>query len=59
LDAVGAVYSTQPGSQFVGQDEICDTALGLTCDHVEELFYLHEVWPKVREWQAIKKARLV
>ena len=31
----------------------------LTCDHLEELIYLHEVWPKVREWQAIKKARLV
>ena len=32
----------------------------LTCDHLEELMYLHEVWPKVREWTpAIKKARLV
>jgi len=31
----------------------------LTCDHPEELIYLHEVWPKVREWTAIKKARLV
>jgi len=33
----------------------------LTCDHLEELMYLHEVWPKVREGTAInlKKARLV
>ena len=22
----------------------------LTSNHVEELIYLHEVWPKVREW---------
>jgi len=31
----------------------------LTCDHLEELMYVHEVWWKVREWTAIKKARLV
>ena len=31
----------------------------LTCDHLEELMYLHEVRLKVREWTAIKKARLV
>ena len=30
----------------------------LSCDHLEELMYLHEVWPKVREWTAITKARL-
>ena len=30
----------------------------LSCDHLEELMYLHEVWPKMREWTAIKKARL-
>ena len=30
----------------------------LSCDHLEELMYLHEVWPKVREWTAIKNARL-
>jgi len=30
----------------------------LTCDHLEELMYLHEVWAKVRERTAIKKARL-
>jgi len=29
-----------------------------TCDNLEELMYLHEVWAKVREWTAIKKARL-
>jgi len=28
----------------------------LTCDHLEELMYVHEVWLKVREWTAIKKA---
>jgi len=31
----------------------------LTYDYLEELMYLHEVWPKLREWTAIKKARLV
>jgi len=30
----------------------------LNCNHLEELMYLHEVWLKVREWTAIKKARL-
>ena len=30
----------------------------LSCDHLEELMYSHEVWPKVREWTAIKKTRL-
>jgi len=30
----------------------------LSCDHLEELMYLDEVWPIVREWTAIKKARL-
>ena len=30
----------------------------LTCNHLEELMYLHEFWLKVREWTAIKKARL-
>ena len=23
---------------------------GLTCDNLETLVYLHEVWPKTREW---------
>jgi len=27
----------------------------LTCNHLEELIYLYEVWPKVREWTAINK----
>jgi len=31
----------------------------LSCNHLEELLYQHEVWQKVREWMAIKKARLV
>jgi len=30
----------------------------LSCDHLEELMYLYEVCPKVREWTAIKKTRL-
>jgi len=29
----------------------------LTCDNMEELFCLHEVWPQVREWEAVKKMR--
>jgi len=30
----------------------------LTCDLLEELVYLHEVWARVREWTPTKKARL-
>ena len=30
----------------------------LTCDNMEELVYLHEVWPQVREWEAVMKMRL-
>jgi len=30
----------------------------LSCDHLKELMYLHEVLPKVREWTDIKTARL-
>jgi len=30
----------------------------LTCDNMEELVYLHEVWPQVREWEAVKTMRL-
>jgi len=30
----------------------------LTCEHMEELVYLHEMWPQVREWEAVKKIRL-
>jgi len=29
--------------------------LRLTCDNMEELIYLHEVCPQVREWEAVKK----
>jgi len=29
----------------------------LTCDNMEELVYLHEVWPQVREWEAVMKMR--
>jgi len=30
----------------------------LTCDSKEDLVYLHEVWPQVREWETVKKMRL-
>ena len=30
----------------------------LTFDNMEELVYLHEVWPQVREWEAVMKMRL-
>jgi len=30
----------------------------LACDNMEELVYLHEVLPQVREWEAVKKMRL-
>jgi len=30
----------------------------VTCDNMEELVYLHEVWAQVREWEAVKKMRL-
>jgi len=33
------------------------TRLRLTCDIMEELVYLHEVCPQVREWEAVKKMR--
>jgi len=29
-----------------------------SCDNMEELVYLHEVWPQVWEWEAVKKVRL-
>ena len=32
---------------------------GLTCDNLETLVYLHEVWPKTCEWEARKKLRVV
>jgi len=31
--------------------------LRLTCDNMEELVYLHEGCPQVREWEAVKKMR--
>jgi len=30
----------------------------LTCDNMEEIVCLHEVWPQLREWEAVKKMRL-
>jgi len=30
----------------------------LTCDNMEELVYLHEVWRQVRNWEAVKKMHL-
>ena len=32
--------------------------LSLTCDNMKKLVYLHEVWPQVRDWEAVKKVRL-
>jgi len=29
----------------------------LTCDNMEELVYLREVWLQVRDWEAVKKMR--
>jgi hypothetical protein len=28
---------------------------GLACDNLETIVYLHEMWPKVREWEACKR----
>jgi len=30
----------------------------VTCDNIQESVHLHEVWPQVREWEAVKKMRL-
>ena len=30
----------------------------LTCDNMEELVYLHEIWQQARKWEAVKKMRL-
>ena len=30
----------------------------LTCDNLEELVFLHETWPVVREWEANKRVRI-
>ena len=30
----------------------------LTWDKMEEFVYLHEVWPQVRDWEAVKKMRV-
>jgi len=54
--------SAVPGRMFCAAGNIMTKKLErarLTCEHLEEFMYLHEVWPKVREWTAIKKARLV
>jgi len=29
----------------------------LTCNNMKELVCLHEVWPQVRDWEAVKKMR--
>ena len=51
--------SAAPGRMFSSAGNIMTKKRArLSCDHLEELMYLHEVWPKVREWTAIKKARL-
>ena len=28
-----------------------------TCDNMEELVYLHEVWAQVRDWEVVMKMR--
>ena len=30
----------------------------LTCANLEELVFLHETWPVVREWEANKRLRM-
>ena len=30
----------------------------LTCDNLEELVFLHETWPVVRQWEANKRVRM-
>ena len=30
----------------------------LICDNLQDLDYLHEVWPQVQEWEAVMKMRL-
>jgi hypothetical protein len=35
-------------------NEMTKKRCGLTCDNLETLVYLHEVWPKTREWEARK-----
>ena len=30
----------------------------LTCDHLEELVFLHETLPVVRQWEANKRVRM-
>jgi hypothetical protein len=30
----------------------------LTCENLENIVYLHEVWPKVREWEARKHIKV-
>jgi hypothetical protein len=41
--------------QFRGYVRRCH----LTCDNLDTLVYLHEVWPKTREWEVRKKLRVV
>jgi hypothetical protein len=33
-------------------NEMTKNHTGLTCCNLETIVYLHEVWPKVREWEA-------
>jgi len=39
-------------------NEMTEKRPRLTCDKMEELVYLHEVWPQLQEWRAVKKMRL-
>jgi len=57
--AVPATSAAAPERMFSSAGNIMSKKRArLSCDHLEELMYLHEVWPKVREWTAIKKAHL-
>jgi hypothetical protein len=47
------------GGQVVSSEDAGGHHCGLTCDNLETLVYLHEVWPKTREWEARKKLRVV
>jgi len=45
------VTSAAPERMFSSAGDIMTKKQArLSCDHLEELTYLHEVWPKVREW---------
>ena len=53
-----AVTSASPERMFSAAGHIMNKKrANLSPDHMEELVYLHEVWPTVREWEAVKRVR--